>query len=71
MTRAQCLKCIHYHATWDPNNPRGCKFYGIKSASIPSQVVRRESGKECQAYSKKEHFKKKKGGLDLNDDSLW
>ncbi len=68
--KPKCLQCIHYQNSWDPNNPRGCKLYGFSSKFIPSQVVKRETGSECQGYKKRAHFNKDKG-LDLNDESLW
>lgn len=72
MKRANCLQCVHYFNTWDKNSPRGCKVYGMKTMTMPSIIVRNESGMECQSYKQKDHFKKnKKGDLDLNDPSLW
>ena len=68
--RPACLKCVHYKASWDPNKPRSSSLYGFSSQSIPSQVVKRETGIECQGFRLKDHFKKEKV-LDLNDDSLW
>ncbi|ATH07733.1 hypothetical protein BIY24_07175 [Halobacteriovorax marinus] len=65
-----CLKCVHYKASWDPKNPRACKLYGFSSKFLPSQVVKRETGTECQGFKMKDHFKKSKP-LDLNDESLW
>lgn len=68
--KPKCLQCIHYQNSWDPNNPRGCKLYGFSSKFIPSSVVKKETGSECQGFKKREHFNKAKG-LDLNDESLW
>ena len=64
-----CLRCKHYYTSWDPRAPRACKFYGFISKHIPKDVVKRETGTECQAYEEKKTAKKQ--GLDLNDDSLW
>ena len=63
-----CLRCKHYYSSWDPKAPRGCKLYGFISVHIPKDVVKRETGSECQGYSIKITKKKE---LDLNDDSLW
>jgi hypothetical protein len=69
--KISCLKCVHFQATYDPQAPRSCNIYGFRTASFPSFVVKRETGRECQAYKIKAHFKNKKKDLDLNDKSLW
>lgn len=51
--RPNCMKCIYYYVTWDPSRPRGCKFFGFKSRAMPSAVVFRSSGSECEAFKKK------------------
>ena len=51
--KAFCLKCKYYFASHDPQAPRGCKKYGLKSKKFPSQIVREQSGSECLAYEKK------------------
>lgn len=48
-----CQKCKYYYVTWEPNKPHGCKAYGFKSASIPSNVVKQSSGTECSFYTLK------------------
>lgn len=68
--KPNCLKCRHYMSTWDKNLPRGCRLYGIKTASFPSLVVKRETGAECGAYEERAHLKKDKP-VDLNDPKLW
>jgi hypothetical protein len=45
-----CLNCIHYYVTWDPQLPKGCKAFHFKTKKIPSQSVKDESGKECQMF---------------------
>ena len=69
MERINCLQCVHYFNTWDKLSPRGCRKYDFKSTTMPSQLVRNESGMNCQSFEKKAHFKKEK--IDLNDPSLW
>lgn len=68
-SKIACLKCIHYYSTWDTSFPRGCKIYKIKSLSIPSNVVKSNSGEDCQAFSPRVPEKKKE--LDFNDPKLW
>ena len=70
MSKPRCLKCAHYFSTFDPQKPRGCRLYSMKTASFPSQVVKRESGSECAGYEEKA-FKGEKKGLDLSDPKLW
>ncbi|MEH0861725.1 hypothetical protein [Halobacteriovorax sp. DPLXC-1] len=46
----------------------------MKSTTMPSILVKQESGNDCQFYEQKDHFKNrgKKGKLDnLNDPKLW
>lgn len=51
--RINCFKCIHFYITWDPNNPRGCKYFGFKTKLLPSLSVFQSSGRICQAFVKK------------------
>lgn len=53
--KVNCMKCVYYYVTWDPNNPRGCKFFGFKTRSMPSAVVLRSSGKACEAFKEKQN----------------
>lgn len=67
--KPNCHKCKHFYVTYDPQIPRGCKAYGIKTASIPSQVVKRANGgSECIGFEPKAEKEKKK---DLNDPKYW
>ncbi|QKJ23049.1 hypothetical protein ALEK_1781 [Poseidonibacter lekithochrous] len=51
--RIICQKCIHYYVTWEPSNPHGCNAYAFKSKAIPSVVVKRSSGADCNFYQQK------------------
>lgn len=53
-----CLRCKHYFATFDPQRPRGCKLYNMKTKAFPSQVVKQESGQECLGFEEKKKPKK-------------
>ncbi len=64
----KCMKCKYFYSTFDPQVPRGCKAYNFKSHRFPSQIVKEQSGQECQMYEIREKKSKK---VDLNDDSLW
>lgn len=51
--RIVCQKCKYYYVTWEQAKPHGCKAYGFKSATIPSQVVKQSSGIQCSFYTPK------------------
>ncbi|RJP23040.1 MAG: uracil-DNA glycosylase [Candidatus Omnitrophota bacterium] len=52
-----CIHCKHYHVTWDPKFPHGCKALGFKTARPPSFTVKESSGMDCFLY---EEIKKKR-----------
>ncbi len=70
MERINCLQCVHYFNTWDKDRPRGCRIYNFRSMTMPSLLVRSESGMNCQSFEKKAQFKKSKTD-NLNDPNLW
>ena len=47
-----CLKCVHFHVTWDPGFPRSCSVFGIKTPRMPSHVVFETTGRHCPAFRK-------------------
>ncbi len=51
--RPNCMKCKYYYVTWEPKRPRGCKFFGFKSYYMPSRVVFKSSGEDCEAFEMK------------------
>jgi len=55
--RINCFQCIYYANTWEPNSPRACKFFGFKSAQVPSEVVYRNTGERCISFKEKERLK--------------
>jgi len=61
MAKINCFKCIYFAVTWDPKFPKGCKFFGFKSAEAPSVSVRASTGADCACFVEKET--KKKDGL--------
>lgn len=66
-----CRHCRHFYITWDAKAPNGCRAYQFKGPSLPSVVVKKESGLDCMKFAPKLKDMKKAGELDLNDDSLW
>ncbi|WP_308634959.1 uracil-DNA glycosylase [Paenibacillus silvisoli] len=52
--RINCMKCRHYYVTWDPKFPKGCKAFGFKTATMPSQAVLSSSGKPCLNFEQKQ-----------------
>lgn len=51
--KIDCLKCTYYYVTWDPKRPKGCKYFGFKSNTIPSILVLRSSGQACNMFTPK------------------
>jgi hypothetical protein len=51
--RINCVKCLYYYVTWQPQTPHGCKAFGFRSKSMPSQEVFKNSGKACDLYKEK------------------
>jgi len=39
--------------TWDKNMPHGCKIYSLKTNTIPSKVVEKQSGQPCLGFEEK------------------
>jgi len=48
-----CRRCRYYYITWESAAPHGCRLMGFKSRNLPSAVVRRSSGQDCQAFALK------------------
>ena len=46
--RGGCHGCRHYYVTYEEARPHGCRAYGFVSANVPADVVRSESGADCQ-----------------------
>lgn len=57
-------------STYDPQMPRGCRYFKIYSREFPSVVVKRESGDDCMAFEERKHAPaqadKRKTPTDLN-----
>nr|WP_072328796.1 MULTISPECIES: uracil-DNA glycosylase [unclassified Paenibacillus] len=51
--KINCLQCKHYFVTWDPQFPRGCRSYGVKTSQMPSALVYRSSGQPCLTFEMK------------------
>ena len=51
--KVNCFQCEFFAVSWDPKFPRTCKFYGFKSAGLPSVTVRESTGAECEEFVKK------------------
>ncbi|MDF2590633.1 MAG: hypothetical protein K0S75_99 [Clostridia bacterium] len=45
-----CLKCKYYMVTWDPRFPRGCKLFEFKGTVMPSIMVYKSTGAQCQNF---------------------
>lgn len=51
MRRVNCRRCRFFFVTWEPERPFGCRFFGFKSAEIPSMAVFQSSGAPCEQFS--------------------
>lgn len=69
MAKPNCMQCKHFFITYEPRTPKGCRKFSIKTAAIPSTVVKSTSGDECNGFEAKESKKPKK--KDLNDNRYW
>lgn len=45
-----CIGCKHYYVTWDTRAPKGCRYFGFKTAKMPCHVVKESSGNFCTMY---------------------
>lgn len=57
-TRIACMKCKHYHVTFDPIAPRGCKLFGFKSAVMPYVLVKQSTGHDCASFLEKVKYER-------------
>lgn len=70
--KKNCLNCKHYFITFDSSAPKGCRAYGIKSAQMPSSVVKQAThGGDCLGFELKDRLKKKEKTKNLNDPHFW
>nr|MBF0221824.1 uracil-DNA glycosylase [Desulfobulbaceae bacterium] len=52
-TRPNCFGCRHFFITHEPAHPYGCGAMAFKSKELPSTVVYKNSGLDCQMFTKK------------------
>lgn len=45
-----CLKCAHFKVSWDPQFPRSCVIFGIKTRFLPSTEVFKATGYHCPSF---------------------
>ena len=45
-----CRQCRHYHRTWQPLLPHGCRCHGFRSRLWPALEVRLADGAPCLAF---------------------
>lgn len=73
LEKIACMRCKHYHVTFDPAAPRGCKLFQFKSAVMPHVLVKQSTGSECKSFDEK--VKKDNsdagGNKDFNDPKYW
>jgi len=54
-----CFQCKYFAFTWEAKTPRACKFFGFKSAEMPSVTVYKTSGTVCDNFIRKDIKKEK------------
>ena len=52
-----CLKCLHFRITWEPDFPRSCLVFGIKGKNLPSVEVFAATGSHCPSFQLKPGLK--------------
>jgi hypothetical protein len=60
-SEVDCVKCKHFHVTWDPHFPKGCTVFKFKSKYAPSQTVYEATGKFCEEFEEKPKSREKGG----------
>lgn len=53
MKKINCRRCEYYFVTWESQRPHGCRAYGFKSPQIPSLLVFKSSGMDCNMFKEK------------------
>ena len=53
----QCIQCIHYFISHDPDKPYGCRAMAFKCRINPARLVYQSSGIACQLYTQKKRGK--------------
>lgn len=70
--KPNCRECKHFFVTFNPDMPRGCRAYGIKTASVPSMVVKNANGgADCIGFEAKPKKDEGEKAKDLNDPKYW
>jgi hypothetical protein len=52
-----CSQCVHYWVTHERTHPHGCRAFGFRSSRVPSHEIREASGRDCEAFERKERAK--------------
>lgn len=48
-----CVQCVHFRITWDPDFPRACNLFNIKTRSMPSYEVFAANKLHCPSFQRK------------------
>ena len=51
--QVNCFHCVHFKITWDPKHPKACLFFGFSGPEMPSETVRKTTGRNCPAFKPK------------------
>ncbi len=58
--RIDCVGCVHFQVTWDPQHPRACRAMGFKSKHWPCLEVLNTSGERCLLHKPRSGTDKRK-----------
>jgi hypothetical protein len=54
--RINCFKCVHFRVSWDVKFPRTCTLFGFSGQEMPSETVRKSTGRDCPSFQMKGHL---------------
>ena len=69
--RIACMRCKHYHSTFEPAAQRGCKLFQFKSNLMPYILVKQSTGHDCNSFEERKHQKENDEKKDFNDPKYW
>lgn len=69
--RIACMRCKHYHSTFDPTAQRGCKLFHFKSNLMPFILVKQATGSDCTSFEERKVHKEDEAVKDFNDQKYW
>ena len=70
--RIACIRCKHYHSTFESSAQRGCKLFEFKSNLMPYILVKQSTGHDCNSFEERKLLKDEQViKKDFNDPKYW